>query len=50
MAYGLDKDVFEARSAELIKGVSDGETAKMVPSSFFERNAAKGNDYVCISR
>ena len=50
MAYGLDQDVFEARSAALLKRVYDGETIEMVSISFFERDAAKSNDYVCISR
>ena len=48
MAYDLDKEVFEARSDELLQGIPDGETSKLVPSAFFKRDASKSNDHVCF--
>ena len=48
MAYGLSENTFEDRVPPLLKEFRLDKTTEMVPSSFFKRNEAKGNDYVCI--
>ena len=49
MAYGIEESVYKERVNVLIKRISNGEKIEVVSSSFFKRNEAKGDDYVCIS-
>ena len=50
MAYGLDEEVFEARSEALLEEFRMEKRVEMVPGAFFQRDASKSNDYVCVSR
>ena len=48
MAYGLEESVFKDRMGKLLKEFRYGKTFILVSSPFFKRNAAKGDDYVCV--
>ncbi|BBP88245.1 hypothetical protein BsIDN1_18630 [Bacillus safensis] len=42
------KGTIRRTPAIIAERISNGETAEMVPCSFFKRNEAEGHDYVCI--